>query len=121
MKKLLKNYGLSILIASAFSLSQVANVHATHLRNSPQTVNTSVSVIEQGKKQAINMAALYVPSLNHGAENETDFAGKVEKVSLFTPLKLGVFTSAGALGFGALSGFVMAIFSAVIGWIAGNK
>ncbi|KEC60242.1 hypothetical protein O93_00085, partial [Bartonella quintana JK 19] len=41
MKKLLKNYGLSILIASAFSLSQVANVHATHLRNSPQTVNTS--------------------------------------------------------------------------------
>ncbi|KEC64317.1 hypothetical protein O7W_00709, partial [Bartonella quintana JK 56] len=33
MRKLLKNYGLSILIASAFSLSQVANVHATHLRN----------------------------------------------------------------------------------------
>ncbi|KEC60423.1 hypothetical protein O91_01058, partial [Bartonella quintana JK 31] len=25
MRKLLKNYGLSILIASAFSLSQVAN------------------------------------------------------------------------------------------------
>ncbi|BBL53633.1 hypothetical protein MF1_08910 [Bartonella quintana] len=108
MKKLLKNYGLSILIASAFSLSQVANVHATHLRNSPQTVNTSVSVIEQGKKQAINMAALYVPSLNHGAENETDFAGKVEKVLEPLTITMGV----------AAVGYAISIIGTLIDWIA---
>ncbi|CAF25869.1 hypothetical protein [Bartonella quintana] len=109
MKKLLKNYGLSILIASAFSLSQVANVHATHLRNSPQTVNTSVSVIEQGKKQAINMAALYVPSLNHEAENEAAFEGKVEKVA--ESITLGNF------GIGMLAGYGTGTISIFLGWI----
>ncbi|MBB5073531.1 hypothetical protein HNQ69_000652 [Bartonella callosciuri] len=114
MEELLKNHMLRIFIMAAFFLSQVVNANANHLKNDPQHENIPVSVMEQGKKKTINIAAFYVPDINHGAGNEATIEGKIEKV--FEPITLGIFTTVGSLGFGFLTGFVMSIFSAVIGW-----
>ncbi|EJF98992.1 hypothetical protein MEI_00159 [Bartonella vinsonii subsp. arupensis Pm136co] len=111
MIKVLKNHMLSILIASAFFLSQVVNVHANHLSNNTQ--QEDVSIIEQAKKKAINIATLYVPSLNHGTKNKDATEGKIEKV--FEPITLGTFTTIGSMLFGYFTGFLMAIFSGLIG------
>ncbi|WP_375620660.1 MULTISPECIES: hypothetical protein [unclassified Bartonella] len=116
MIKVLKTYVLNIFIAVAFLLSQVINVHANHLKNDTQW--ETVSLIEQGKKKAIDIAALYVPSFTHRAKSESAFEGKFEKV--FEPITLGVFSTVGALGFGFLTGSVMAIFSGIIGWAIGK-
>ncbi|WP_273719001.1 MULTISPECIES: hypothetical protein [Bartonella] len=116
MIKGLKTYVLNIFIAVAFLLSQIINVHANQFKNDAQW--ETVSLIEQGKKRAVNMAALYVPSFTHGAKNESAIEGKVEKV--FEPITLGFFSTVGALGFGFLTGSVMAIFSGIIGWAIGK-
>ncbi|WP_455466509.1 hypothetical protein [Bartonella sp. B39] len=118
MIKLLKNYVLSIFVAVAFFLSQIVNVNANHLRSSPQRGDVSVFVMGQEKKKEISTAAFYVPSLNYRAESQTDFEGKIERV--FEPITLGFFTTLGALGFGALTGSVMAVVTAVIGWAIGK-
>ncbi|WP_208432618.1 hypothetical protein [Bartonella taylorii] len=113
MNKVLKNYVLSIFIAIAFFLSQVVNVNANHLRNTPQQKDVSLFVIEQGKKEAIRMAALSIPSLNYGMGNENIIEARIEHV--FEPIRLGTFTTIGSMVFGFFTGFVMAIFSAIIG------
>lgn len=116
MTKGLKTYILNIFIAISFLLSQVINVHANHLKNDAQW--EAISLIEQEKKNAVNIAALYVPNFTHGAKNESAIEGKFEKV--FEPITLGFFSTIGALGFGFLTGSVMAIFSGIIGWAIGK-
>ncbi|WP_375616163.1 MULTISPECIES: hypothetical protein [unclassified Bartonella] len=116
MIKVLKTYVLNIFIAVAFLLSQVINVHANHLKNDAQW--EAVSFIEQGETKTINIAALYVPSFTHKTKSESAIEGKYEKV--FEPITLGVFSTMGALGFGFLTGSVMSIFSAIIGWAIGK-
>ncbi|ETS07845.1 hypothetical protein [Bartonella henselae] len=104
MKKVLRNQLLSILTISVFFLSQVANVHANHLENNSQPV-APISVVEQGNKETINMAAFYIPSLNHGTENEVAFEGKVEKVVDIITLGVGLMSA----------GYII---STVINWIS---
>ncbi|PIT69410.1 hypothetical protein [Bartonella tribocorum] len=116
MIKGLKTYVLNIFIAVAFLLSQVINVHANQSPNNVQW--ETISFMEQGKKKAVNMAALYISNLTYGAKSESAIEGKVEKV--FEPITLGVFSAAGALGFGFLTGSIMAIFSGIIGWAIGK-
>ncbi|WP_039760268.1 hypothetical protein [Bartonella queenslandensis] len=119
MTKGLKTYILNIFIAISFLLSQVINVHANHLKNDAQW--ETISLIEQGKKNAVNIAALYVQNVQnftYGAKNVSTIEGKVEKV--FEPITLGFFSTIGALGFGFLTGSVMAIFSGIIGWAIGK-
>ncbi|GAA5103472.1 hypothetical protein [Bartonella jaculi] len=119
MVKLFKNHVLSIFIAVAFILSQIVNVNANHLKSNPKKEEISVSVIEQGRKKATNMAALYIPGLNYGAENDAVIEGKIEKV-IFGPITLGFFTTIGALGFGFLTGTIMGIFTGILGWGIGK-
>lgn len=116
MIKILKSYVLNIFIVAAFLLSQVINVHANHLKNDASW--EAVSLMEQEKKEAINIAAFYVPNFTYGVKSESAIEGKVEKV--FEPITLGVFSTVGALGFGFLTGTVMAIFSGIIGWAIGK-
>lgn len=118
MVKMFKNHMLSIFIAIAFSFSQVANIHANHLRNTSQQESIPVSIIEQGKKKAISITSLYIPNLNYGEENEATIEGKIEKV--FEPITLGFFTTIGALGFGFLTGTVMGIITGILGWAVGK-
>ncbi|QEE08979.1 cytochrome c-type biogenesis protein DsbD, protein-disulfide reductase [Bartonella kosoyi] len=115
MTKGLKTYILNIFIAISFLLSQVITVHANHLKNDAQW--ETISLIEQEKKNTVNIAALYVPNFTHEAKNESVIEGKFEKV--FEPITLGFFSTMGALGFGFLTGSVMAIFSGIIGWAIG--
>ncbi|GAA5103475.1 hypothetical protein [Bartonella jaculi] len=109
MVKLFKNHVLSIFIVIAFFLSHVVNVNANHLRNSTQKEEISVSVIEQEIKKAMNMAALYIPGLNHGAENDAAIEGKIEKV--LEPITIGVF------GFGIAAGYAATAIGMFMGWI----
>lgn len=109
-----KNHVLTIYIAVAFSLTQVVNVNANNVRNASQQESIPVSIIEQGKKKAISMAALYVPSLSYRTENEALIEGKIEKV--FEPITLGFFTTIGALGFGIFTGTFMGIITGILGW-----
>ncbi|CDO46449.1 hypothetical protein AT246_01055 [Bartonella henselae] len=118
MVKVLKNQVFSIFIATFFSLSQIISTHASPLRNSPQQENISVSVMEQGKKIAINMAAFYMPNFTYEAKNENAHEGKIEKV--FEPITLGIFTTVGALAFGFLTGSIMGIFTGILGWAVGK-
>ncbi|WP_179853406.1 hypothetical protein [Bartonella doshiae] len=71
--------------------------------------------MEQEKKKAVNMTVFYTSDFIYGVENEATNKEKIEKV--FEPITLGVFTEIGALSFGFLTGSVMAIFSAIIGWV----
>lgn len=116
MIQLLKTYVLNILIVISFSLSQVINVHANHLKNDAQW--ETISLMEQVEKKAISIATFYVPNFTHGVKNESAIEGKVEKV--FEPITIGVFSTVGALGFGFLTGSIMAIFSGIIGWAIGK-
>ncbi len=116
MIQILKTYVLNILIVIAFLLSQVINVHANHLKNDAPW--ETIPLIEQEKKQAINIAAFYVSNFIHNVKNESAIEGKVEKV--FEPITLGVFSTVGALGFGFLTGSIMAIISGIIGWGIGK-
>ncbi|WP_142415809.1 hypothetical protein [Bartonella massiliensis] len=116
MIKVLKTYVLNVFIAVAFLLSQITNVHANHLKNDTQW--ETITLMEQAKKKAVNIATFYIPNFIHGAKNESTIEGKVEKV--FEPITLGVFSTVGALGFGFLTGSVMAMFSAVIGYAIGK-
>ncbi|WP_208440828.1 hypothetical protein [Bartonella raoultii] len=116
MIKVLTSYVLNIFIVIAFLLSQVINVHANHLKNEAQW--ETVAFMEQGKKRTINIAALYVPNFTYEAKSESAIEGKFEKV--FEPITLGLLSTAGALGFGFLTGTVMAIFSGIIGWAIGK-
>ncbi|WP_317992963.1 hypothetical protein [Bartonella gliris] len=118
MVKMFKNHVLSAFIAITFSLSQIVNVNANLSKNSPQKEDASVSVVKQEKKKAINMAALYIPSLNYGSENEAITGGKIEKV--FEPITLGFFTTIGALGFGFFTGSILGIITGIIGWAIGK-
>ncbi|WP_455481059.1 hypothetical protein V3564_01355 [Bartonella sp. B12(2025)] len=118
MIKIFKNHVFSIFIVLAFFLSQIVHVNANYLKNSPQPKSASFSVMKQGKKETVNMAALHVPSFIHGEKNEIAIEGKIEKV--FEPITIGVFTTVGALGFGTLIGSVMAIVTAIIGWAIGK-
>ncbi|KEC55379.1 hypothetical protein [Bartonella koehlerae] len=104
MKKVLRNQLLSIVTVSVFFLSQVANVHANYLENNSQAA-APISVVEQGNKKTINMTAFYIPSLNHGTENEIAFEGKVEKVVDIITLGVGIMSA----------GYII---STVINWIA---
>ncbi|WP_208433918.1 hypothetical protein [Bartonella taylorii] len=104
MVKVFKNYVLSILIATAFSLSQVANVNANYLKNSSQQETSSVFA---AKQKAISMATLYIPSLNYEVGNKTTFEGKVEKV--VEPLTVGM----GIM----IAGYAVSFISSIIGWI----
>ncbi|KEC55377.1 hypothetical protein [Bartonella koehlerae] len=118
MIKVFKNHVFRVFIAVFFSLSQIINAHANHLRNSPQQENISVSVMEQGKKKVINMATFYVPSFTYEAKNEPALEGKIEKV--FEPITLGIFTTVGALSFGFLIGSIMGMFTGILGWAVGK-
>ncbi|WP_156850487.1 hypothetical protein [Bartonella refiksaydamii] len=104
MVKVFKNHVLSIFIAIAFSLTQVANVNANYLKNSSQQETTSLSAVKQ---KVISMATLYAHSLNYGVENKAIIEGKVEKV--VEPL---------TIGFGLLAaGYAISFISSIIGWI----
>lgn len=119
MIELFKNYMLNIFILFAFFLSQVINVNANHLKNYPEIESFSVSVIEPEKKKTNNIATLlYVPNFTDTGQNKAALEGKVEKV--FEPITLGVFSMIGALGFGFLTGSIMATFTAIIGWAIGK-
>ncbi|AGF75490.1 hypothetical protein [Bartonella vinsonii] len=113
-----KNHVLSVLIAIAFSFSQIVNVHANHFKNCSQKEEISVSVLEKNKKKIINTVALYLPSLNYGSENETITGEKIVKV--FEPITLGFFTSLGAFGFGFFTGSFLGIITGIIGWAIGK-
>lgn len=104
MVKVFKNYVLSLFIATAFSLSQIASVNANYLKNSSQHEASSVFSVKQ---KAISMATLYVPSLNYEVGNKTAFEGKVEKV--VEPLTVGV----GIM----VAGYAISFISSIIGWI----
>ncbi|GAA4660343.1 hypothetical protein [Bartonella pachyuromydis] len=118
MIKIFKNNLLNIFIVVAFFLSQVVNVHANHLNIDHQKENIAVSVIEQGKQKAINIATLFVPNAFHETKNDVAAEGKIEKV--LGSYTLGIFTEAGALGFGFATGFIMSVLSAIIGWAIGK-
>ncbi|WP_375663368.1 hypothetical protein [Bartonella sp. CL63NXGY] len=109
MIKLFKNHILSIFIMSAFSLSQVVNVHANSLQNSTHRENISVSTIEQKRKAAVHTVSLYRPSLNLGVDNETTIEGKFEKV--VEPLTIGNF------GMGMALGYASSTIGMFLGWI----
>ncbi|WP_273719002.1 MULTISPECIES: hypothetical protein [Bartonella] len=112
MIKLFKNHILSILIMSAFSLSQVVSVHANYLQNSAHRENTFVSAIEQKKKDAVHLVSLYTQNLNHGVGNETTIEGKFEKI--VEPLTLGTF------GIGVAIGYASSMVGMFLGWIIGK-
>ncbi|WP_039760271.1 hypothetical protein [Bartonella queenslandensis] len=109
MIKILKNHMLSIFIMSAFSLSQVADVHANYLQNSNHRENIFVSAIKQKRKDAIRTVSLYTPSLNHYVGNETTIEGKVEKV--MEPITIGTF------GIGMALGYASSTIGMFLGWI----
>ncbi|UTO27753.1 hypothetical protein [Bartonella harrusi] len=111
MIKVLKGHMLNILIAIAFSLSQVANTHANHLSNNAQ--QKDIFVMESVKKKAINIATLYVPILKHRVRNEDTIEGEFQKV--FEPITIGTFTTLGAIIFGYFTGFFMSLFSGIVG------
>ncbi|WP_208435149.1 hypothetical protein [Bartonella phoceensis] len=118
MVKIFKNNVLNIFILVAFFLSQVVSVHANYLRSNHQP-DSFVSVMEEEKNNAINMVTFHLPDFTHEAKNENALEEKFEKV-VFEPITLGLFTTVGAFSFGALTGSVMAIFSAIIGWAIGK-
>ncbi|WP_375631390.1 MULTISPECIES: hypothetical protein [unclassified Bartonella] len=109
MIKLFKNHILSIFIMSAFSLSQVVNVHANSLQNSTHRENIFVSAIKQKRKDAVHTVSLYRPSLNRGVSNETTIEGKFEKV--VEPLTIGAF------GMGMALGYASSTIGMFLGWI----
>lgn len=118
MIKIFKNNLLNVFIAAVFFLSHVVNTHANHLKNNHQRENIAVSVMEKGKQKAINIATLFVPNAFHETKNDVAVEGKIEKV--FEPITLGVFTETGALVFGFVTGFIMSVLSAIIGWAIGK-
>lgn len=107
MTKLFKNHILSAFIAIAFSFSQIINVHANHLEKN--SLREEVSITEQGRQNAINTAAFYISSFNHGVKNETAVEGKIEKV--FEPVTIGTFGIGIALGYGSTA------IGLLFGWI----
>ncbi|ATP12061.1 hypothetical protein BHOIPH791_02210 [Bartonella henselae] len=111
MVKVLKNQVFSIFIVTFFSFSQIISVsaHASPLKNSPQQENISVSVMEQGKKIAINMATFYMPNFTYEAKNEAALEGKVEKV--VEPITIGIF------GIGMAIGYATTAVGLLFGWI----
>ncbi|GAA5099927.1 hypothetical protein [Bartonella acomydis] len=119
MIKILKNNSLNILIAAVFFFSQVINVHANYLKNHSQRESIAASVMEQGKKKVANITSLFaVPNFTSEAKNESILEGKIENV--FEPITLGFFSTVGALGFGFITGTIMAIFTGIIGWAIGK-
>ncbi len=119
MVKIFKNHILNIFVLVAFFLSQITSVNANPLRKNHQPENIFISVMEQGKKPAINMVTLYVPSFIYKTKNEAVLEEKFEKI-VFKPITLGFFTTVGALSFGFLTGSIMSILSAIIGWGIGK-
>ncbi|WP_317992964.1 hypothetical protein [Bartonella gliris] len=109
MIKVFKNYVLNIFIVVAFFLSQVMTVNANYLKNGPQREESSFSRMEQGGKNAINMAAFYLPSLNNEMENNVIPEGKIEKV--LEPISIGVF------GFGMAIGYASTALGLFLGWL----
>ncbi|MBB5073532.1 hypothetical protein HNQ69_000653 [Bartonella callosciuri] len=116
MVKLFRNYVLSIFTAVAFFLSQVVNANANHLKNNPQHENIPVSVMEQRENKIINIAALYVPGLSYGVENNSVAQGKIEKV--FEPITLGTFSVGIAAGYAtSMIGMLLGlIISAIVSY-----
>ncbi|WP_455482272.1 hypothetical protein V4P56_01170 [Bartonella sp. B35(2025)] len=117
MAKLFKNHVLGICISVAFFLSQIVSVNANYLKNNSQQSEIFTLIVEQGRSKATSMTTLHAPSLNYEVENETIIEGKIEKV--IGPITIGLLSTAGAFSFGCLTGSVMAIVSAIIGWAIG--
>ncbi|WP_208440829.1 hypothetical protein [Bartonella raoultii] len=99
MIKLFKSHILIIFMMFAFSLSQIASVHAEYSQKSTHRENIFVSAIEQKSKNVIHPVSFYTPNLNHDVGNEMAIEGKFEKV--FEPLTLGTFGIGMALGYGS--------------------
>ncbi|WP_455478588.1 hypothetical protein V3565_01595 [Bartonella sp. B10] len=109
MIKIFKNYTLSVFMTMTLFFSHVVSTNANHLNNSYQRVDSFISAIKQERSRAMSIAALYVPSLNYGVENETATEGKIEKV--FEPVTIGAF------GFGIAAGYGATTVGAFIGWV----
>lgn len=109
MIKLFKSHILIIFMMFAFSLSQVASVHAKYLQKSTHLENTFVSAIEQKRKDVIHPVSLYTLNLNHDVGNETTIEGKFEKV--VEPLTLGTF------GIGMAIGYASSTVGMLLGWL----
>ncbi|PIT69409.1 hypothetical protein [Bartonella tribocorum] len=109
MIKSFKNYMLSIVIMSAFSLSQVISVHANYLQNSAHRESIFVSVIKQKQQGAAHLVSLYIQNLNCDVENETTIEGKFEKVAEFVRI--------GNFGIGTVIGYTSSVVGMFLGWI----
>ncbi|MBX4336124.1 hypothetical protein [Bartonella raoultii] len=121
MIDLFRNYMLTILIVFAFFLSQIVNVNANQFNHYAEQEKTSVSLIEIGKKKVSDIyTLLYTSNFTDRGKDTPLIEGKVEKVFEPVTITLGVFSTIGAIGFGFLTGTVMALFSAIIGWGIGK-
>lgn len=109
MIKIFKNHMLSIFIMSAFSLSQIVNVHANYLQDNTHRENSFVSTIKQKRKDAIHTISFYTPSLNGDVEDVTAIEGKFEKV--IEPVTIGTF------GIGIALGYASSTIGMFLGWI----
>lgn len=118
MIRIFKNNVLNIFIVVVFFLSQAVSVNANQSKNNDPKESIAVSIMEKGKEKAVNIAALFVTDISHGAKNDVTVEGKIEKV--FNPITLGIITTEGAIALGALTGFSASIFSTAIGWIIGK-
>ncbi|WP_455481061.1 hypothetical protein V3564_01365 [Bartonella sp. B12(2025)] len=110
MVKIFKIYVLNIFIAATFFLSQVENVNANHLKNTPQKEDAANYVIKQVKNvksKAVGIATLYVPAVSYDADNKATVEGKVEKAA--DPLTIGM----GIL----VTGYVLDLIGTIIGWV----
>ncbi|UTO27751.1 hypothetical protein [Bartonella harrusi] len=113
MVKLFKKYSLSVFIATAFFLSQIANVHANHLKNSPQKkdVNYVIKQVANVTYTTVGTTSLSVPVVNYGTiyeDAEDAIEGKFEKVVANMTLALGFFA------FGSVISFIIGIIKDIV-------
>ncbi|WP_246054682.1 hypothetical protein [Bartonella massiliensis] len=94
---------------STFSLSQVANVHASYWQESTHRENIFVSAIEQKRKDAVHLVSLYTPNINRSVGNEITLEGNFEKV--VESLRLGNF------GLGMALGYASHAVGMLLGWM----
>lgn len=106
MIKMFKNYILNIFIVTIFLISQTVNVNANYSKNEAQKENIAVSIIEQGKRKTVNVAALSMTDVSHEA-NDVATEGKIEKVVEFIRI--------GNLGIGVAIGYGVATVSTLLG------
>ncbi|WP_019223471.1 hypothetical protein [Bartonella rattaustraliani] len=108
MVKIFKDYTINLLVASTFFLSQAVNAHANYTSPTKEIVDSVITQVESAASTAMNTAAYYIPTLNHGAEKGATAEGKVVKV--VEPFTIGM----GFLFFGFAIKFVVDLVSGIV-------